>query len=119
MLDPEDGSKKAKDFDSLVTASSDAHAYRAEEVEPADNGLDLDRLAEALETVPLHERLSFPKDLLLPKQIAEFEHNSAQRLKSFEERLRNIVNAEIKPDPAHDDFQQVGSTEMLILFTES
>jgi len=107
MQDLGESSSKAKDFDTLVTASSDAQAYRPEEVEPTDTGLDLDRLAEALESVPLHERLALPKDLLLPKQIAEFEHNAAQRLKAFEEKLKSIVTAEIKPDPAHDDLQQV------------
>lgn len=110
---PEGGPSKAKDFDSLIAASSDAEAYRTEEVEPTDTGLDLDRLAEALESVPLHERLSLPKDLLLPKQIAEFEHNAAQRLKAFEEKLKSIVTAEIKPDPAHDDLQQVRKSRSL------
>lgn len=97
----------AKDFDTLVTASSDAQAYRPEEVEPTETGLDLERLAEALEAVPLYERLALPRDLLLPKQIAEFEHNAAQRLKAFEEKLKSIVTADIEPDPAHDDLQQV------------
>ncbi|XP_003745545.1 uncharacterized protein LOC100900558 [Galendromus occidentalis] len=103
----EEGPSKAKDLETLLLASNDAQAYKTEDTEPTDPGIDLDRLAEVLESVPLHERLSLPKDLLLPKQIAEFEHGAAQRLRAFEEKLKSIVNAEIKPDPAYDDLQQV------------
>jgi len=89
---------EGKDFDALVNGSSNASAYQSGRDELSDvseNALDLERLAETLDCVPLNERLNAPKDIFLPEQLAEFERSALLRLKAYDEKIKKIAMSEI------------------------
>lgn len=101
----------AKDFDEVLASASDGCAYGASRneypgssalgtttEEGADVQLDLRKLSDMLECIPLPQRLGLPAESLLPLQVAEFERIARDRLKAFDERVKNIANSEIRGD---------------------
>ncbi|XP_022658772.1 uncharacterized protein LOC111270597 [Varroa jacobsoni] len=100
-----------RSFDEVLASASDASAYGSQgdnldfgDEAPSDGvsgiKLDMKRLSDMLECIPLPERLGVSEDIFLPEQVAEFERIAKQRLKAFDERVKNIATSEIRGDRA-------------------
>ncbi|OQR78589.1 hypothetical protein BIW11_02704 [Tropilaelaps mercedesae] len=120
-----------KDFETLLASASDATAYAlpsdASDIVdgsavPGGGGIsavhiDLRRLSDMLECIPLPERLGISGDLLLPEQMAEFERVARQRLKAFDERVKSIATSEIRLDRTSANDAEKDFTKELQLVT--
>ncbi|XP_065281179.1 cell death regulator Aven [Dermacentor albipictus] len=90
--------KRGEDFDLLLSASAGASAhFRFKEQqdwqdEPAELSeflsIDCDTIVEALQTIPLHERLGLPEDIFPASVIQEFKDEAAACKEKYEAFLR-------------------------------
>lgn len=90
--------KRGEDFDLLLSASAGASAhFRFKEQqdwqdEPAELSeflsIDCDAIVDALQTIPLHERLGLPEDIFPASVIQEFKDEAAACTERYEAFLR-------------------------------
>ncbi|XP_037575201.1 cell death regulator Aven isoform X2 [Dermacentor silvarum] len=90
--------KRGEDFDLLLSASAGASAhFRFKEQqdwqdEPAELSeflsIDCDTIVEALQTIPVHERLGLPEDIFPANVIQEFKNEAAACKEKYEAFLR-------------------------------
>ncbi|KAL1436802.1 hypothetical protein MTO96_049342 [Rhipicephalus appendiculatus] len=90
--------KRGEDFDLLLSASAGASAhFRFKEQqdwqdEPAELSeflsIDCDAIVDALQTIPLHERLGLPEDIFPANVIQEFKDEAAACAERYEAFLR-------------------------------
>uniref|UniRef100_A0A131YV90 Cell death regulator aven n=1 Tax=Rhipicephalus appendiculatus TaxID=34631 RepID=A0A131YV90_RHIAP len=90
--------KRGEDFDLLLSTSAGASAhFRFKEQqdwqdEPAELSeflsIDCDAIVDALQTIPLHERLGLPEDIFPANVIQEFKDEAAACAERYEAFLR-------------------------------
>ncbi|KAL1436803.1 hypothetical protein MTO96_049342 [Rhipicephalus appendiculatus] len=106
--------KRGEDFDLLLSASAGASAhFRFKEQqdwqdEPAELSeflsIDCDAIVDALQTIPLHERLGLPEDIFPANVIQEFKDEAAACAERYEAFLRTGKRqAKKTPDPKPKD----------------